>query len=72
MTTEQTYTKYIRSNCKNTNIKECEIRTKIDNTTYCRGYTKGDTVEGYKKPIYRTAKLEKTLMGLSSSSWGQG
>lgn len=72
MTTEQAYTKYICSNCKNTDIKECEIRTKIDNTTYCKGYTKGDCIEGYKEPIYRTAKLEKTLMGLSSSSWGQG
>lgn len=72
MTTEQAYIKYICSNCKNTDIKECEIRRKIDNTTYCKGYIKEDNIEGYKKPIYRTAKLEKTLMGLSSSSWGQG
>lgn len=62
MTTEQAYTKYICSNCKNTNIEECEIRTRIDNTTYCKGYTKGNNVEGYKNPIYRTAKIEHCVM----------
>ena len=38
MTTEEVFIKYICSNCKNTDDTQCEIRTKIDNTTYCYGY----------------------------------
>lgn len=39
----------------------------------CVDYEKDKSKVGdnrYKKPLERTAKLEKTLMGLSSSSWG--
>ncbi len=38
MTTEEAYIKHICSNC--TNTEECEIRTRYDNTMYCKGYKK--------------------------------
>ena len=62
MTIEQIYTKYICSNCNNEDIEQCEIRTRLDNTTYCRGYKKDKELEGYKRPIYKTAKFEHCVM----------
>lgn len=62
MTIEEVYAKYICSNCSNEDIEQCEIRTRLDNTTYCDGYKKGNKLEGYKKTIYRTAKFENCVM----------
>lgn len=62
MTTEQSYIKYICSNCINENDEECEIRHRYDNTTFCKGYIKGNKIEGYKWSEYRTAKYERCLM----------
>lgn len=62
MTTEQAYIRYICSICKNKETELCCIRRKIDNTTYCKGYIKEDNIEGYKKPIYRTANYEHCVM----------
>lgn len=37
-TTEEAYTEYICPYCGNDDVEQCEIRTRIDNTTYCDGY----------------------------------
>ena len=62
MTTEQSYIKYICSNCVNPNDEECEIRHRYDNKTFCKGYIKGNKIEGYKWSEHRTAKYESCLM----------
>lgn len=44
----------------------------VNNAMYgkCIDYEKDkDKIEGYKKPLTRTAKLERTVMGLSSPDW---
>lgn len=51
MTMEEVYVKYLCSNCKNENMEECEIRKRIDKTTYCYGYIKDKELQGYQKPI---------------------
>ena len=61
-TTEQSYIEHICSHCKNKDKDLCEIRTRYDNTMYCCGYEKGNDLEGYKKPLQKTAKFEKPLM----------
>ncbi len=45
ITTEEAYTKYICSNCINTDESKCEIRIRYDNTMYCKGYIKDKTLE---------------------------
>ncbi|MCI8482225.1 MAG: hypothetical protein HFJ27_03990 [Clostridia bacterium] len=55
MTTEEAYIKHICSNC--TNTEECEIRTRYDNTIFCKGY-KNKTPKK-KKNANTLAKLVK-------------
>lgn len=62
MTTEEAYIKYICSNCINENDEECEIRRRYDNTTFCKGYKKGNKIEGFKWQEFRIAKYERCLM----------
>lgn len=69
MTTEQSYIKYICSNCMNPNDEECEIRRRYDNTTFCKGYIKGNKLEGYKKPLERTANIGHCVMPKLITSW---
>lgn len=70
-TTEETYIEYICSNCKNRKLNLCEIRTKIDNTTYCKNYIKDKEVSGYKKPLQRTANLGHCVMPNLISDWSR-
>ena len=49
MTIEEVYEKYI---CSNENIEQCEIRTRLDNTTYCDGYRKRNPRVKRKTPIH--------------------
>lgn len=57
------------ANCKNSNECKEELRLRIDNTIKCQMYEKDKKIKGYKRPLNKTAKLEKTVMGLSSSDW---
>lgn len=69
MTIYKAYKKYICVNCKNKHEDLCDIRRRYDGTLYCCNYIKDKEIKGYKKPESRTAKYEKTLMGLVSSNW---
>lgn len=48
-TTEEVYTEYICSICKNKKADLCCIRRKIDNTMYCRNYD-SDIIKKKKTP----------------------
>ena len=58
--------------CTERNCKGRIVETKEDNLTIikCLDYEKDkDKIQGYKKPLERTAKFSRTVMGLYSSSW---
>ena len=69
----QKYKKEYCSRCKNKDKYDCEIRVfAIDKTIYtkCVNYEKDETkIEAYKRPIYKTARLQPTVMGLAGSDW---
>lgn len=68
-TAEETYVQYLCRNCKNKHIDLCCIRRKIDNTLYCESYKKDKELEGYKKPLDKTAKFDKCVMPKLISNW---
>lgn len=70
-TTEEAYTEYICSNCKNKHRDECEIRTRYDNVTYCENYEKDKEVSGYKKPLQRIANFGHCVMPNLISDWSR-
>ncbi len=58
--------------CTERNCRGRIVETKQDNLVIikCLDYEKDkDKIQGYKKPLERTAKFQKTVMGLYSSSW---
>ncbi len=68
-TVEQSYIEYLCSNCKNKQIEQCQIKTRYDNVTYCKGYQKREELEGYQKPLRRTANVEHCIMPKLASNW---
>lgn len=68
-TVEQSYVEYICSNCKNRKLEQCKIKTRYDNVTYCNGYRKDKQLEGYKKLLPITAKIEHCVMPKLASNW---
>lgn len=63
------YAKEICSNCKNREKCQEELHIRIDRTVRCEEYVKDKQCKGYERPIGKTAPLQKTVMGLSSSDW---
>ncbi len=61
--------------CTKAKCKKCKKRIRIikkDNLTIikCLDYEKDqDKVKGYKKPLERTVKYQRTVMGLYNPSW---
>ena len=58
--------------CTKRNCKHSIVETKQDNliTIKCLDYEKDvDKIQGYKKQLERTAKINKSVMGLYNPSW---
>lgn len=58
--------------CTKRNCRHSIVAINEDNLTTikCLDYEKDqDKIQGYKKPIERTAEYQRTVMGLYSSSW---
>lgn len=58
--------------CKKEKCNKSIVITQQDNLTTikCLDYEKDkDKIQGYKKPLERTAEYQRTVMGLYSSSW---
>lgn len=58
--------------CTKQNCKKNIVVIKQDNliTTKCLDYEKDiDKVRGYKKPLEKTVKVNKSIMGLYNPSW---
>ena len=58
--------------CKKEKSNKIIVITQQDNltTTKCIEYEKDkDKIQGYKKPLERTAKFSKLVMGLYNPSW---
>ncbi|MGN1269357.1 MAG: hypothetical protein ACI4UU_00580 [Clostridia bacterium] len=58
--------------CTERNCKGRIVETKKDNLVIikCLDYEKDkDKIQGYKKPLERTAKFSKSVMGLYNPSW---
>lgn len=61
--------------CKTCKKNKCNksivtIKEKDMTTIKCIEYEKDEEkIRGYKKPLERTAKVQRTLMGLYSPSW---
>lgn len=58
--------------CTKQNCKKNIVVIKQDNliTTKCLDYEKDETkIRGYKKQLERTAKINKSVMGLYNPSW---
>lgn len=58
--------------CTKRNCKKRIVEIKQDNliTIKCLDYEKDiDKIKGYKKPLERTAKINKSVMGLYNPSW---
>lgn len=58
--------------CTKRNCKKNIVVIQEDNLiiTKCLDYEKDiDKVRGYKKPLERTAKISKSVMGLYNPSW---
>lgn len=58
--------------CTKTNCKKRIVIIQEDNliTTKCLDYAKDESkIKGYKKQLERTAKINKSVMGLYDPSW---
>ena len=58
--------------CTKQNCKKNIVVIQEDNliTTKCLDYEKDvDKIQGYKKQLERTAKINKSIMGLYNPSW---
>ena len=58
--------------CTKQNCKKNIVVIKQDNliTTKCLDYEKDETkIRGYKKQLERTAKINRSVMGLYNPSW---
>ena len=58
--------------CTKQNCKKNIVVIKQDNliTTKCLDYERDETkIRGYKKQLERTAKINKSVMGLYNPSW---
>lgn len=56
-----------KQNCKHSIV---EIKQGNLTTIQCLDYEKDiDKVRGYKKPLEKTAKVNKSIMGLYNPSW---
>lgn len=70
MTTEyfkEKVCKYCKADCTKAIVFEEKENETI---MQCIDYKKDESkIEGYKKPLERTAKLERTVMGVSGCDW---
>lgn len=77
MTNNERYQKYIDehcSNCKHRKEDLCDIRILVFNdivTTKCVYYEKDKELQGYKKPLDRTAKVDSCVMKGFISDWSK-
>ena len=61
--------------CKTCKNKNCTKQIIVEESTEikilkCLEYKKNENkIKGYKKPLERTAKIEKSVMGLYNPSW---
>lgn len=58
--------------CKKEKCNKSIVITQQDNLTTikCLDYEKDkDKIQGYKKPLERTAEYQRTVMGLYNPSW---
>lgn len=73
MSKQDLFNKYKQEICKcclNKNKNDCNINITLDSTAKCCNYKKDDSkIKGYKKPEERTAKYNKSIMGLYNPSW---
>lgn len=66
-----TMIKYLCSNCKGKCDKDIRIiKTKDTVELKCYDYRPDKSkIHGYVKPLQRTARLERTVMGFNSPDW---
>lgn len=63
------------NSCKKTKCDKSIVITTEDNLVVikCLDYEKDETkIHPYKKPLKKTARLQRTVMGLSGCDWGKG